>query len=209
MLKHRFFRFTTGAITAVSAAILTSLAVTSASAATTAAASSHPTTAAEIAGQAATAPHGTGVVRIIHRGLAGDCVLIELTDQKLYITGNGVNKPVSLESPGNCFDLYNEFTTPCGGTKVCTGYEYQNGDGHCLFQNGGTIDVGAACQAGHPNEEFYGTLYTSGYGWGVSNVAESSEYMYSSLCETGDNDQVHLTSGVTFAACSNWNFPSG
>lgn len=204
MLKRRLFSLTIAAITVVSATMIATLATTGASATTTAvAASSHSGTA----GKAAAATHGTGVFRIIHRGLVKDCVDIELTESGTYIAGNGVNRPVSLEDSGNCFNLYNEFTY-----DGHTGYQYQNGDGHCLWVNETslTLELGVACQAGLSIEDFYGTQYLSGYGWEVSNQAENSRHMFSTQCEgSGLIDEVDMTSGSTLAACSSWNFPSG
>ena len=84
------------------------------------------------------------------------------------IKGDTVNEPVLLSSTGNCFEAINKFTY-----NGFTGYEYQNGVGHCLWDNIGAIYMGAACKAGHPNEEFYGVNYSSG-GWTVENVGDNT-----------------------------------
>jgi hypothetical protein len=159
---------------------------------------------------AAAAPHANGVVHIVRRGLVHDCEYIEFSTTILEIAGNGVNKPVTLTTaPANCWNLYNKFTVPYG-TTVYTGYEYQNGDGHCLFDNGGVIDVGAACKVGHPNEEFFaipGSQKEYG-GWLISDVTRGpSVYMAAQ-----DNADGNCGAGdiVDFAddACNTWNFPS-
>jgi hypothetical protein len=186
MLNHRILKLAVTAITIASAAGVTSLYATSASAA-------------------------TGPVHIIHRGLVKDCVYIESFETNLEIKGNGVNKPTTLTpAPGNCFDLYNEFSY-----DGYTGYEYQNGDGHCLWDNGGTIDVGAACIAGHPKEEFYGISFTRGEGWTVGDVEEGpSVYLSVPLVAISPSELACPVSGeaVGMASgsddCNLWNFPS-
>jgi hypothetical protein len=65
------------------------------------------------------------------------------------ITGGGVNAPVTVTGSGNCFSAVFSGSSSEGNWN-----EWQNGAGHCLFNNGGTLDVGAACAgSGHPNEE--------------------------------------------------------
>jgi hypothetical protein len=150
---------------------------------------------------AATAPH-LGAVHIVHRGLARDCVYIQFGFQTdVYIKGGGVNKPVTLSNQPNCFDLLNKFSVPFGTTSY-TGYEYQNGDGHCLWDNGGTIDVGAACKLGHPNEEFFGLDYAPDVGWQVSVVAADNPdiQMGSTNCQLGNPV-------VIPGNCGGWEFP--
>jgi hypothetical protein len=109
------------------------------------------------------------------------------------ITGNGVNEPVTLSTTGNCFEIaYN------GTFSIWTTHEYQNGDGHCLWNDGGSIQLGAACKANHPNEEFYGEAYVGG-SWTIENVGENTgAYM---ACEGVYVDMV-LSGG-----CGGWNFP--
>lgn len=115
------------------------------------------------------------------------------------ILGNGVNNQVTLWTTGNCFEKLFPFTSPTGGT----GYEYQNGDGHCLWWNAGadpgSVELGAACKPGHPNEEFYGISYGSG-GWLVGNEGAAS-VMDPGYCGYG--------AYVTFdggSSCDRWNF---
>jgi|HubBroStandDraft_1064217.scaffolds.fasta_scaffold19707_3 hypothetical protein len=183
MLKRRLVSFTAAAIMVVSAAMLTALAPGGASAATTAAGTSG------------------------HLGLVNgtDCEYIEAYETGSFIAGNGVNEPVSLKSTGNCFTLMFPFTDPYGKTA----YEYQNGDGHCLWDNGGTVEVGAACQNDHPREQFYGFDYQSGStgleggpGWMVSDMWEQNTWMYVQGCSTG-----YEVMG-TYPDCDLWNFPS-
>ncbi|HEX3963575.1 MAG TPA: hypothetical protein VHZ03_44215 [Trebonia sp.] len=108
--------------------------------------------------------------------------------------------PVSLASgPGNCFSLKYPFPDPVG----TTGWEYQNGDGHCLWDNNGIIDVGGACKAGHPNEEFYGAELDKGQGWIVSDEAEAG------YCMNGDGSLVVMSYVGGGGSCYLWNFPSG
>jgi hypothetical protein len=183
MLKHRLASLTVAAIMIGSAPVLTSLAAVSASAATTAVAvSSHSTAAANTA-----------------------CVYIQEAQASSFeIEGEGVNNPVRLTpNPGSCFTLHNKFTTPCGAS-VCTGYQYQDLSGHCLWDNGGTIDVGAACGgAGHINEDFYGISYLSScHGWQVSDIGEDGLYM---TAYGYSGSEVNMTSSSTHAC---WNFPS-
>jgi hypothetical protein len=55
----------------------------------------------------------------------------------------GVNESAEATDNGNCFSLTFPFKSPAGGT----GYEYQNGLGHCLWQDGGVVEVGASADA--------------------------------------------------------------
>jgi hypothetical protein len=164
-------------------------------------------------GPAARTGHADGVVRIIQRGLVHDCEYIQVSDSIYEIAGNGVNEPVSLTTaPGNCWNLYNKFSVVFGAT-VYTGYEYQNGDGHCLWGDGTTIEVGAACKVGHQNEEFFGDFYTEGAGWRVSDVTETpSHYMGAAIFTTtlacGVGSEVVLDP-TDVLDCNYWNFPQG
>jgi hypothetical protein len=160
--------------------------------------------APQVKAAAGAAGHVTAAVHIVQRGLAKDCVYIENGFSSLQIKGNGVNNPVTITTgTGNCFNLYNKFTTPCGGTKVCTGYEYQNGDGHCLWDNGGTIELGAACQANHPNEEFYGVTYIDW--WTIADITEGPNvFMGTQYSNCISTEHVIMGSGN----CNGWNFPS-
>jgi hypothetical protein len=136
-----------------------------------AASSAPPAAAPHVKAAAAAAGHANPLVHIVHRGLAKDCVYIQSGNTVEQIKGGGVNLPVALANPpGNCFNLLNKFTVGPFGTKTYTGYGYQNGDGHCLWDNGGTIDVGAACKAGHPNEEFFGVTLLPDGDWTVAVV---------------------------------------
>jgi hypothetical protein len=167
------------------------------------AASSPPAaTAVHGRGVAATAPRTSDAVRIVQRGLVHDCEYISnYYAFGLEIAGNGVNEPASLvAAPGNCFNLYNEFTW-----DGYTGYEYQNGLGHCLWQDDGIIELGAACKADHPNEEFFGAEYFSSVGWLVSVVAlGTGSYMYAPDCGTSE-----LYMGLGAQDCEYWTFPQG
>ena len=181
MLKSRLVSLAVTALMIGSAPVLTAPTAPSAFAATTAAAvSSHSTAAASTA-----------------------CVHIQFGVTDVEIEGAGVNHPVVVtNAPGSCFTLRYNFTTVFG-TTVYTGYEYQDLSGHCLWDNNGTIDVGAACGGlGHPNEEFFGSRYTSGCGWFVSDVTRGpSVYMW---LNTPGETAVRM-SGAN-ASC--WNFPS-
>lgn len=173
------------------------------------AASSPPSAAVpHVKDAAAAAAHVNGVVHIVQRGLVQDCVnIVNYLGSGLVlaeIAGNGVNVPVTLQAPGNCFNLYNKFTF-----DGYTGYEYQNGDGHCLWDNGGAfgvIEVGAACKAGKASEEFFGTQFFQG-GWYVGNVAADDGpngviyFMDADSCGLGSN--VYMDTGY----CIQWNFP--
>ena len=186
MLKRRLLRLTAAAIMIAPTTVLTALAATSASATTAAAASSQSPAAA-------------------------DCVYITDYPASLYagtevgIAGNGVNEPVTLaDSLGNCFTLHYPYTVKYSDGDTYTAYEYQNGDGHCLWDNNGTLDVGGACVSGHPNEEFYGVHYYSGLGWSVGNVTAGEGYFINaSYCDSGANVVI-----ADNASCGLWNFPS-
>jgi hypothetical protein len=152
--------------------------------------------------EAAAAPHVKAVVHIVQRGLVKDCVYFQEGNDE-EILGHGVNLAVTMTGgTGNCFNLLNKFTIGPFGTTSYTGYEYQNGDGHCLWDNGGTIDLGAACQAGHPNEEFYGVKYSNG--WWTMSVATvddpSIQLGLQDQCQAG----VHV---IIPGDCGAWNFP--
>jgi len=171
------------------------------------AASSPPSAAGpHVKAAAAAAGHVTAVVHIVQRGLVQDCVAIQNWNNGYSIAGNGVNNPVILTGGGNCFNLLNKFTVGPFGTKTYTGYEYQNGDGHCLFDNGGTIDVGGACQANHPNEEFYGVSYVGA--WSVSVVAVDNPNIL--MATQFSNCVTPATSGhivMGGGGCNEWQFP--
>jgi hypothetical protein len=172
------------------------------------AASSPPSVAApHVKAAAAADGHVTAVVHIVHRGLVQDCVYIKNGFSGLDIQGDGVNHPVFLTTgTGNCFNLLNKFTVGPFGTKSYTGYEYQNGDGHCLWDDGGTIELGAACQANHPNEEFYGVTYIDW--WTVSVVTADNPNVLmgtqgNNCISTEGAGNVVMNSG----GCDGWNFP--
>jgi len=159
-----------------------------------------------------TAAHANGGVHLIHRGLVQDCMYIENGTGIQEIKGNGVNKPVTLTTaPGNCFNRVHEFIVFYGTTHY-TGWEYQNVAGHCLFDNGGTIDVGAACKALHPNEEFFGIPGSQSQlgGWLVSdvtrgpNVYMGAPFQLPSLSCGGSGDRVVMSPNLD---CNTWNFP--
>lgn len=154
-----------------------------------------------------------GAVHIVQRGLVKDCEYIETGDPiGGEIAGAGVNRPVILvpaDTPGNCFDLYNKFTYKPGDGNTYTGYEYQNGDGHCLWDNDGTLDVGAPCKANKPTEEFYGIAYFKGGpnpGWTVGDEVGGPSF------EMGGQGDCTFYEDVTMqydegASCILWNFP--
>jgi hypothetical protein len=181
--------------------------VTVASATTAIAASSHSTAAAGPASSAAAASHTSGVVRVVRRGLVRDCVYIANWEGAFGIAGQGVNEPVDLAAPGNCFNLYDEFYYSTDG-HTYTGYEYQNGDGHCLWNDGGTIELGAACQGAHTNEMFFGISLDQGIGWLIGNVTSGiGHYMAWPNC-VGDGVVVRMVTSDEPANCPYWNFPS-
>jgi hypothetical protein len=201
MLKRRLLSLSASAITAGLVLALTALPATSAPAA---------------AAANAAAPPGRGVVHIVHRGLVQDCEDITNwaatinSKETVAIAGQGVDVPVDLADPGNCFNLYNEFYYSYKG-KTYTGYEYQNGDGHCLFNDGGTLEVGGACQATDDEEQFFGIAYYSGTGWQWGVTADTTSYLvnaYQAGGGCGVGTLVEMTQ-VSVADCSLWNFPSG
>jgi hypothetical protein len=149
---------------------------------------------------ASAAPAATG-----HRALAQDCEYISNLDSGgLEIAGNGVNQPVRLvDPPGNCFTLHNKFTW-----EGYTTYEYQNGDGHCLWQDAGVIELGGACAANHPNEEFFGIPGSqSKYGgWLISEVHDGTGSYMSTYPGCGIDTNVDMVLGG--GNCPFWNFPS-
>ena len=208
MLKRRVLSLSATAITAGLVTALTALPAASASAAAA--------TAATTAGRAAAGPPGRGVVHIIRRGLVQDCEDITNWDasitagETVAIAGQGVDFPVDLAHPGNCFNLYNEFYYSYKG-KTYTGYEYQNGDGHCLFNDGGILEVGGACQATDDEEQFFGIAYYSGTGWQWGVTADNISYLvnaYEAGGGCGLGNPVEMTQ-ASVAFCSLWNFPSG
>jgi hypothetical protein len=180
VLNLRLLRLSLAAIAALSATALVALPAGTASGARTAAPDSDP--------------YG--------------CVTITDWLDNAAIAGGGVNKPVTLESPGNTFCLEYPYPYETGGTTY-NSWEYQNGDGHCLFDNGGTLDVGAACQANHPNEMFYGVTFVKGSGWEWANVGAGVGYFVTTnsnqSCDLGATVYVGLPNGDS---CYYWNFPS-
>lgn len=109
------------------------------------------------------------------------------------ITGDGVNVPVFLGA-GNCFQPLNHFTY-----QGFSGYQYQNGDGHCLWLNGITVELGGACVAGHANEEFYGIAFVNGEGWTIANVGHQGGLMRPSACSDGSEVQI-----LNSSSCVEW-----
>ena len=180
MLKGRLVSLTTAAVMIGSASVLTTLGTASASAATT---------AAGVPSHFTTAPNTS-------------CEYIQDQAGGLEIEGAGVNNPVTLNrAPASCFTLHYKFTVVYGVTTY-TGYEYQDLSGHCLWDNGGYVDVGAACGGlGHPNEEFFGVSYTSGCGWKVADVTEGPGEIMAGSNAPGSH--------VIMAGLGDcWNFPS-
>jgi hypothetical protein len=205
VLKHR--PVSLAAITIVSATMLTALAATSASASTAVAVSSQSAAAGNAAGHAASASQlgGRGdAVRVVRPGLAQGCEYIKNSLSGGAIAGHGVNEPVTVVKPGgNCF-------TPIFQPAAYDGYavyEYQNGDGHCLWNDDGTLELGAACKSGHPNEEFFGMVDTPGLGWTVGNETDGTSQIVNSYnCTIGA--RVVMAAKAT-AGCGYWNFPQG
>jgi hypothetical protein len=180
---------------------------------------------------AAAAPHVNGLVHIVHRGLVKDCENIEVNNLGamlgLYITGNGVNVPVTIEpdpssDPGRtCFNLYNSFTitiiSPFTNKDVqATGYQYQDLNGRCLFQNKTTdeLEVGGPCNSADLIEDFYAIpgsyalygswLWTNEYTSPAGNYPEAyfgAPYV-SGACNAGDDV-------ITNGSCEFLNFPNG
>jgi hypothetical protein len=183
---------------------------------------------------AAAAPHVNGLVHIVHRGLVKDCEYIEVnnggTPLGLYITGNGVNVPVTIEpDPSSdqgrtCFDLYNSFTitiiSPFTNQDVkATGYQYQNLNGRCLWQNDttGKLEVGAPCNATDTSEDFYAIpgSYALYGGWQWTDEFESPATSPPSYPE-GYFGVVAVGGACNAGAdvvpngsCGLWNFPQG
>jgi hypothetical protein len=174
---------------------------------------------------AAAAQHVNGLFHIVHRGLVKDCENIKNNQAGTYIVGNGVNVPVTLQTTAPsgraCFDLYNSFTitiiSPFTNKDVtATGYQYQNLNGRCLFENKTTreLEVGGPCNRADFIEDFYvipGSYALYG-AWEWTDEYESPAGGYpqslvgapyvSGGCITGDV--------VEFGApCSLWNFPQG
>ena len=135
------------------------------------------------------------------------CEKIEVLSYDMYIMGNGVNNDVTVETEpeGNCFTL------PYSGTADGhTWYEYQNGDDHCLWDDGGQLELGKACGgSSHPNEELFAYDYQgSGFGWIWSSVAQ---FPYSLAATNGSftgctqGDVVEDASSAV--PCESWTFP--
>lgn len=187
--------------------MLTTLAATSASASTAVAVSSQSAAAGNAVGRAASASQmgGTGdAVRVVRPGLAQACEYITNSLSGGAIAGHGVNEPVTVVNiGGNCF-------TPIFQDAAYNGYavyEYQNGDGHCLWNDDGTLELGAACKSGHPNEEFFGMIDTPGLGWTVGNETDGTSQIVNSYnCIIGA--RVVMAAKAT-AGCGYWNFPQG
>jgi hypothetical protein len=159
---------------------------------------------------AGAAVHARGVVRVLHRGLVRDCEYIQGGgfDAGLQIIGHGVNRPVTLTTEtgvGSCFNLYNPFYFSTAG-HTYKGYEYQDLAGHCLWDNGGTIEVGAACKAAHPREEFYGIKLTKGEGWTFSDVADGPAWNMAVAYSCSPGYSVFMEPAGA-EDCNYWNFP--
>ncbi len=122
----------------------------------------------------------------------------------LGIRGDGVNNPVHLSATPNCFEVIHQgsYTDPLTGGTYTT-YEYQNGDGHCLWQDDLVVELGGACAAGHPNEEFFGSLFVKGDGWIWHTAATGvGYYVDSDTCASGDEVTID-----DYEQCAWWNFP--
>lgn len=163
------------------------------------------------AAPAAPAPHVNEVIHIVHRGLVNDQCRYITNYAGNAISGNGVNKQVTLKSTGNCFTQHNMFHIILNG-KTYTGWEYQNGDGHCLWENQTSqhLELGVACQAGNLDESFFGISYYQHLGW-VVGVASYGLY---ALIYNMDAPPCHSGSYVDMAPatdtfCPYWNFPPG
>jgi hypothetical protein len=121
------------------------------------------------------------------------------TDQHsgLSIAGAGVNVPVSMQSTGNCFTIVASGTS--GGAHWNA---YQNGDGHCLWLNGITIELGNACHSsGHPNEEIWGISFVNG-GWALNDLGGNSGTIQPTPC-TGTGAEVQQP-GSDNNTCNRW-----
>jgi hypothetical protein len=160
------------------------------------------------------ASHVNAVVHI-HPGLIKDCELIYSDDAGGYIAGNGVDKPVTIEPKGNCFTLSHEFSVRVddwvtGTTVTATGWQYQNGDGHCLRETNSDWDLElvGACSASDTSEDFFGlpgSLKAFG-AWVVSDVWDESSMMgFRNSCG-GDGYDVIMSPN---AECWLWSFPNG
>ena len=144
---------------------------------------------------------------LLQADTAASCEKIEVQSYDMYIMGNGVNNDVTVETEpeGNCFTL------PYSGTADGhTWYEYQNGDDHCLWDDGGQLELGKACGgSSHPNEELFAYDYQgSGFGWIWSSVAQ---FPYSLAATNGSftgctqGDVVEDASSAV--PCESWTFP--
>jgi hypothetical protein len=198
MLRNSRLRLLIGgaAVAALPLLALTGAGTASASAAHPAAHAAAVTAQAQIA----SAVHAT-VARDVAKDAPPPCAsgYAPLTnyDLGLGITGNGVNEGVIVYGSGNCFEAVDHFTSTSG----YGGYEYQNGDGHCLWQDAGLIELGSStCVSGHPNEQFYSVKTTGG--WLLYNVANGDGDM--------DADQAGCVSGTEIYidgndSCDVWN----
>lgn len=156
-----------------------------ATATTATAAPGQPAAAVSAAGKAAAPPPcASGYAPITNYNIAND-----------GIEGEGVNEPVVVDPGGNCFKAVNHFTYDSDN-----GYEYENGDGHCLWQDAGTIEVGANdCTAGHTNEEFV-SVSDGGPGWLLLNMANQNGYVDAPSCEPGSYVEISEN-----PVCPYWN----
>jgi len=163
---------------------------------------------------AAAAPHMNAVVHI-HPGLTKDCERIFSTDADGYISGHGVGNPVTIEGTGNCFTLMHEFSVRVddwvtGTTVTATGWQYQNGDGHCLRERNSDwlLELYGACNARDTSEDFFGlpgSLKAFG-AWVVSDVWDESSMMgFRNSCG-GVGYNVIMSPN---ADCWLWTFPQG
>ena len=135
---------------------------------------------------------------------AASCIYIDNVATQAEIGGNGVNHPVTIVPNGNCF-----YITHSGSYDGYTWHMYQNNVGHCLWSNGPTLDVGAACanDNNHPNEEFFTTSGNgnSGYTWSNVTVFEMGGGSGWAPSSCSVNSEVTDT---VYSTCGLWLFPS-
>lgn len=144
-----------------------------------------------------------GVLSLVGQAHAASCTYIDNSATQDEIAGNGVNNPVTIVPNGNCF-----YITDTGTYDGYTWHMFQNNLGHCLWSNGSTLDVGAACanDGKHPNEEFFGVNDNS-QGWTMSNVTVFEEGGGSGWAPTTCSVNSQVTQEV-YTTCGRWLFPS-
>jgi hypothetical protein len=137
---------------------------------------------------------------------ASSCLEIQAGPSNLQIWDNGPGKLVTLVTrPGSCWHLVNPFSIPHTNYH---GYEYQDLRGHCLWDDDSLIGTTGACQAGNPNESFYGINYYHGQGWTVTDKTQGLNFHMAADGEGGPfAGEIVYMSERPFAPWQFWNFP--